>query len=102
MVYPFKLNKQAYEEYLDAYEWYELKQKGLGERFAVEVEEKLQRISAHPEYYSKRHSSLREAKVDNFPFMIVYEFFKRKRLIHIAAIYHSRRNPGKKYRRTSK
>lgn len=64
------------------------------------VEKKLQQISEHPEYYSKKQSSnFRESKVENFPYMIVYEFFKRKELIHIAAIYHRKRAPKRKYRK---
>lgn len=99
MPYPFRLHAQAHEEYIEAYEWYELKQPGLGNRFMNCVEKRLQQISEHPEYYGKRHSHFREAKVENFPYMIVYEFFRRKQQIHIAAIYHSKRNPKKKYRR---
>lgn len=29
MAYPYKLHEKAHEEYIDTYEWYELKQKGL-------------------------------------------------------------------------
>ena len=96
----YRLHEQAYEEYIEAYEWYEQKQKGLGDRFMNSVEKKLQQINEHPEYFGKRqNSNFREAKVENFPYMIVYEFFNRKQLIHIAAIYHSKRNPKRKYRR---
>jgi hypothetical protein len=32
MPFPYLLNQQAHEEYIEAYEWYELKQPGLGNR----------------------------------------------------------------------
>lgn len=100
MTYSVRLHEQAHEEYIGAYEWYEAKQKGLGDSFMNSVEKRLQQISEHPEYYSKKQSSnFREVKVANFPYMIVYEVFKRKELIHISAIYHSKRNPERKYRR---
>lgn len=99
MSYPYRLHEQAHEEYIAAYEWYEIRQKGLGERFANSVEKRLNQISEHPEYYSrKEHLRFREVKVENFPYMIVYEFFPRKQLIHIAAIYHSKRDSRRKYR----
>jgi plasmid stabilization system protein ParE len=94
----FRLHEKAHHEYIEAYVWYELKQTGLGERFMSSVEKKLQQIVEHPEHYGKRNGNYREAKVENFPFMIVYEFFKSKQLIHIAAIYHGKRNPKLKYR----
>ncbi|CAN5207787.1 hypothetical protein BH20BAC1_BH20BAC1_06300 [soil metagenome] len=99
MAYSVRLHEQAYEEYIEAYEWYEQRQKGLGDRFMYSVEKKLLQITEHPEYYSKKQNiNFREAKVANFPYMIVYEVFKRKQLIHIAAIYHGKRNPKRKYR----
>ena len=99
MAYPFILHERAHEEYIAAYEWYELQQKDLGKRFMSSIEKRLQQISEHPEYYGKRKGNYRSAKVENFPYMIVYEFFGRKQLIHVVAIYHGKRNPGNKYRR---
>jgi plasmid stabilization system protein ParE len=99
MAYALILNEEAHKEYIEAYEWYELRQGGLGNRFMMCVEKRLHQISEHPEYYSIRKGNYREVKVQNFPYMIVYEFFKRKQLIHIAAIYHGKRNPRRKYRK---
>lgn len=102
MPYPYKLNEQAHEEFIEAYQWYELKQSGLGNRFMHCVGKKLEQISEHPEYYSKKQRlRFREAKVEGFPYMIVYEFFPRKQFIHIAAIYHIKRSTKRKYRRMS-
>jgi plasmid stabilization system protein ParE len=100
MTFPYRLNQQAYEEYIEAYEWYEERQPGLGKRFTDAVEKRLQQISQYPEYFGKRKSTrFREAKVEHFPYMIVYEFFRQKKIIHIAAIYHSSRKPAGKYRK---
>lgn len=97
--YSYTLNELAYKEYIAAYEWYELKQDGLGDKFMTCVEKKLTQIIQHPEHYGKRDADFREAKVEHFPYMIVYEIFKRKKIIHIAAIYHGKRNTRKKYRK---
>ena len=100
MAYSYRLHEQAHEEYIEAYVWYEEKQKGLGERFMNSVGKRLQQISEHPEFYGKKqNTNFREVKVENFPYMIAYEFCKRKQLIHIATIYHGKRNPKRKYRR---
>ncbi len=99
MSYPYKLHEFAHREYIATYEWYELRKEGLGDSFMQAVEKKLKLISKHPEYYSRKKSNFREAKVTGFPYVIVYEFLTRKKQIHIAAIYHSKRNPRRKYRR---
>jgi plasmid stabilization system protein ParE len=102
MALPYQLHEKAYHEYIEAYEWYERKQEGLGNRFMNNVEKRIQQISEHPYYYSNKHGNYREAKVEDFPYLIVYEVFKQKQLIHIAAIYHGKRNPKSKYRRFKK
>ena len=99
MAYPYRLNRKAHEEYINAYEWYEERRSGLGDRFMQKTEERLLQISNHPEYFGKRNGNFREVKVEDFPYIIVYEFFKRKQIIHITAIYHHKRNPLKKYRK---
>jgi hypothetical protein len=100
MACPHKLHEKAYEDYLYAYEWYESKKTGLGNRFMECVEKKIFQITEHPEFYSrKQNTRYRETKIDNFPYTIVYEFFPRKNIIHIAAIHHEKRNTLHKYRR---
>jgi hypothetical protein len=99
MPFDYHIHETAYEEYIDAYSWYEIKSEGLGGRFMGCVEKRILFILENPEYYSKRHGNFREAKVEDFPYIIVYEFFKRKRFIHISAIYHIRRNPRHRYRK---
>ena len=99
MAYGYRIHEQAHEEYINAYEWYEIQQKSLGDRFMKSVEIRLIQIIEHPEYFSKKHSNYRIAKVENFPYYIVYEFFKRKQLIDIVAIYHGKRNPQQRFRK---
>ena len=38
----------------DAYDWYESRQKGLGELFLTELEENYQKLSSFPAAYGKR------------------------------------------------
>lgn len=99
MSYQSIFHPQAEEEYFEAYQWYEEKQKGLGERFEKMVELRLQQITLNPENYGFCKTPYREASTDFFPYTIVYKLNKKKRLIYIAAIYHSKRNPKHKYRK---
>ena len=101
MAYKIELSEEAVREYTEAYIWYEEHQQGLGERFTENVEDSLQTIAIHPEYYSIRKYNYREARIKTFPYTIVYEIIKKEKLIHVAAIYHGKRNPIKKYRKRS-
>ncbi len=84
----------------NAYIWYELQQKGLGERFLKEVERTKELISLSPEVYgAKSRKGYREALVKDFPYLIVYKVYPKKKRIFVSAIHHEKMNPNKKYRK---
>lgn len=102
MAFQYKLHQAAHEEYINAYEWYELRQNGLGDKFMIAVEKRIFQISENPEYFSLLQGRFRQVKIEGFPFILAYEFFPQRKLIHIASIYHVRRNPRKKFRKEQK
>ncbi len=57
-------------------------------------------IILHPEAYGSRsNKTFREAKVEFFPYLIVYKIKKRTKEIYISSIYHTKKHPRKKYRK---
>ena len=74
---PYKLHEKAHFEFIESYQWYELRQKELGDRFMNCVQERLNQISNQPELFPKKHLNFREVKVKNFPYSIVYEYFEQ-------------------------
>ena len=100
MSYSYFLHPLAVEDYKEAYAWYEDRQAGLGERFIKAVRFKIDEIVQHPETYGSRdRKEFREAMIDFFPYLIVYKIQKRKKLIFISSIHHSKKHPRKKYRK---
>ena len=99
MSYTYLLHPLAVEDYKEAYAWYEDRQPGLGERFIKAVRLKINEIVQHPETYGSRdRKTFREARLDFFPYLIVYKIHKRKEEIHIGSIHHTKKHPRKKYR----
>lgn len=97
MTFKTELLPRARKELLDAWDWYEDKWTGLGDRFMREVEKKLQQIEKTPERYAEHRKGFREAKIKVFPYLIIYRIQKRKKIIAISSIFHTSRNPKKKY-----
>lgn len=96
MSYTYLLHPLVKQDYHDAYRWYEDKQKGLGERFIQAVRGKIEEIAMQPEVYGSRdNKKFREAKVDIFPYLIVYKINKRKKEIYISSVHHIRKHPRK-------
>ena len=99
MTFQLIFHPLADQEYLDAFIWYENAQKGLGDRFEKMVEHQLLKIIQQPEHYHISKRPYREAAVDFFPYTIVYKINKKKKVIYISAIYHTKRNPKYKFRK---
>lgn len=100
MPWQFRFHPLAKEDYKAAYTWYEDQQSGLGERFGKAIRQKLRQISDRPEAFGSRSNrKFREARVDFFPFLVIFKIRKRSREIYIGAIHHTSRDPGKKYRK---
>ena len=81
----------ARREFDDARDWYEQRQKGLGQRFEAVVHAKLLSIREHPELYAVSHNGLREASVGKFPYTIYFRVDIDE--IIIASVFHNSRNP---------
>ncbi|TSJ40342.1 type II toxin-antitoxin system RelE/ParE family toxin [Mucilaginibacter corticis] len=98
MEYEIILHPEAEKEYLKACVWYEKKVVGLGHRFKNAVLEQLQLIKEKPEHYPVKKRNYRESNVDIFPYLVVYKVNKERGFIYIVSIFHTSKNPKKKYR----
>ncbi len=58
-------------------EWYEDKQPNLGDRFKKEVYNRIYQIEQFPERYPERKKNYREARIEIFPYLIIYRLKKR-------------------------
>jgi hypothetical protein len=101
MSYSVVFLEKAISEMNDSYQWYELQQQGLGEKFLIEIEEYKNIIRKHPELYKINYKKFREIWMKIFPFLIVYYISKTNQEIVIISVFHSSRNPKKKYKNKS-
>lgn len=88
---------KAYQEFFEAWEWYEQVQIGLGDRFRNELFKTVQIIANNPVQYAIRKSPYREALIEVFPYLIIYQVIEKKNKIAIVSVFHSSRNPIMKY-----
>ena len=96
MSYTVELLFKARLEIFESWKYYEEEQPGLGDRFEDEVFRKISLIQASPLHYPVK-KRLHEANTDIFPFLIVYRINKSRKLIMIVSVFHTSRNPKKKY-----
>lgn len=97
-VYRAVFSSRAQKEIAESWIWYEDRQFGLGDRFLKEITDHVQKIEQSPNRFPTRFKSYKEAALPVFPFLIIYRINVKKKLIRIVSIFHTSRNPKKKYK----
>jgi plasmid stabilization system protein ParE len=69
----FIILDDAEDDLLNAYNWYQAKEHGLGDRFLSSVHDGLTLIRQHPEIFPVCVAGCRKALISKFPFEIIYE-----------------------------
>jgi len=82
----------ARAEFLEAVQYYEDSQIGLGRRFRVAVESAVKSIAENPFRYRVLHPPFRSYLLLNFPYAIIYCIEPEN--ILIIAVAHTKRKPG--------
>lgn len=99
MSYKIVIHPRAEKELNEAHLYYERESEGLGNRLFTEVDEMFSHLCLSPEMYSKKKGNFRTTNLSIFPYQIIYEVFKRQKIVLILSVFHQKRNPKKKFRR---
>lgn len=68
----FWVRPEARADVLEAAQWYEDQQPGLGEKLVAAVDDIFSRIEAGPMRYPRRHKQLRRALIGRFPYSVFF------------------------------
>ncbi len=79
------------KEVQSAFDWYEQRSEGLGDRFLVELEKAFDRILENPILFPIHKGKIRRCLVSTFPFGVLFSVQSGR--IHILAIMHLKRRP---------
>jgi len=94
--YSLEIKQEAVAEIEDAYYYYEEQKAGLGDFFQKFIDKTFASIIKSPAGFNKVTNDRRQAVVEKFPFVIIYEVFDNT--IVVFAVFHTSRNPKKKIR----
>ncbi len=94
MIYKIVVLNIAANELDEALGFYESKKIGLGNSFLLEINSVYKQLVKTPFIFRKNNLGYREARVNKFPFLIIYEV--KEGTIYISSIFHTSRNPNQK------
>jgi hypothetical protein len=96
MVYQIQLEPQAYQDIQAAITYYELKQKGLGNRFHTIVLNAFDTIKITP-FFQIRYNEIRCYHVRPFPYLVHYKVNEDEKMIHVLGVVSTYLNPETYY-----
>jgi len=101
MLFTVIVKQEAHQDTIDAYNYYEEKLTGLGEKFLNALQQRYTALSANPTFYSYIDQDpmkiLRDVKLEKFPFVIVYEIIERQVIVY--AVHNTYKHPRNKLRK---
>ena len=94
MVYKIKIRPFAALEIIEAFDWYELQQQGLGLKFLADLEVFYSTLLVNPNTYSYYEKPVRQGLLKKFPYQVVYEVFDEDIVVY--SVFMAKQNPSKK------
>jgi plasmid stabilization system protein ParE len=88
---PVGLRAEAEAEFDEAFDWYDVRQAGLGLAFAAEVDRVFDRIAANPLIHRVVFADIRKAVVRRFPYCVFYRPYPDR--VEVIAVFHTSRDP---------
>jgi toxin ParE1/3/4 len=93
-MYTVELRPLAAIEILEAYDWYETQQSGLGSKFLNALDLFFTGLATNPFAFSYYEKPLREGMIKKFPYLVVFEIFESNVVVY--SVFMARRNPENK------
>lgn len=94
MDYKIEIRPLAAIEIIEAYDWYETQQIGLGDRFLDAVDNFVDSLLRNPKMYSHYDETARQGRLKTFPYLVVYEIFDNTIVIY--TVFMAKQEPSKK------
>lgn len=96
-MYNLIIKPRAIEMAKEAYDWYEEQQIGLGDLFLKELDGCFGRAEKLPLAYARVRKDFRQVLLTTFPYVVVFEILKSDVVVY--AVFHTSRNPRKKFKK---
>lgn len=94
--YNLIIKLEAGQEITEAYQWYERKSDGLGERFLDALDDCFEAIDINPTTFQNVYKNQRQAIVKIFPHVVMYEQDGTDIIVY--AVFNTNQDPNKKFR----
>ena len=93
MMFAVEYNPDFFNDLVQAVDWYNDRQIGLGERFFLKVREQTSKLSTSALLYAVRYDDVRCMRIEKFPYLVHYRLNKQTLTVKVEALFHTSRDP---------
>lgn len=94
MTYNLQVLPRAEREINESILWFEQQSRGLGYRFFNDLSHLMDQISSHPYLFPLKRPPYREAIMNSFPYVIIFEL--QDNTIAIYSVFNTHRDPAQR------
>jgi len=102
MKFSVEYNPEFYNDIVQAVDWYNEKQPGLGDRFLSIVKRQTSNLSTSALHFAIKYDDIRCMGIEKFPFLVHYRVLEHAEKVKIEALLHTSRDPKVWFERTGK
>ena len=88
------VSEEAESDIDDAFIWYELQKKKLGDSFIRSLNSAFRQIKRNPYLYPLVYVDVRKHLINKFPYCVYYYFDESDNTLKIISVLHNSRNPN--------
>ena len=86
-------NPEFYNDIVDAVDWYNGEQPGLGERLFKVIKFQTAKLSGSALHYAIRYDDVRCLNIEKFPYLIHFRVDEAHGTVKVEAMFHTSRDP---------
>ena len=100
MKFAVEYNPEFFNDLVQAVDWYNDRQNGLGTRFFNKVKKQTAKLSTSALLFAVRYDDVRCMCVEKFPYLVHYRVNQKTLTVRVEALLHTSRDPKIWYERT--
>ena len=100
MKFAVTYNPEFFNDLVQAVDWYNDRQAGLGKRFFDKVGKQTAKLSTSALHFAVKYDDVRCMRIEKFPYLVHYRVNEQTLTVQVEALLHTSRDPKIWYERT--
>ena len=93
MKFTVEYNPDFFDDIVQAVDWYNEKQTGLGDRLFIKIKKQTAKLSTSAMLFAVKYDNIRCMRIEKFPYMVHYRLNEQTKSVKVEALFHTSRSP---------